>query len=504
MENNDFPPSNYNSSQHQINDLVHEETQESFRQNPFFAEKILDPSGMFPALSDDHDIRKVTREKVENMLFERQLQPENQYSTEYLGPHGINQWVWDNKIKIEGGIAPSILREYILLKMNNTPTKFFYNFQIVRDLLNRATEYYQVSTIQIKDDQLLNPEFLHHEINQSPNSCTSMLLRYLMQKSIKTNLLNETISIKNVTKIKASLHPRIHEYRAHLEAKGLSRSHIQNVVGDIHQLFTWLCANIHMFEEASSDNIPIYHIQNDHLQAYRTFKMKQVREGHYSLMNISNCIYRIRAFFCYLYERFGYNPPHRRLRAIKAPPYKTRDIPTDQQIETFFQMVARYAADPVREHLAYRLMLDLGLRVSEVAHIKWIDINLETRTIVIHSKGKKSHYLPLAGCLYQYLLKLQNMPTSKCFLLGDRPRSIAHNLYLNYKLYAMIAGWPFPGGVHLFRHTFITRLAKKGILPQTLKELARVARLDTVSLYMHMAHQDRYMISQINMLNYKM
>ncbi|WP_027087968.1 tyrosine-type recombinase/integrase [Cohnella panacarvi] len=505
MENNEITPSN-NPLQHQINDLVHEETQESFRQNPYFAEKILDPSGMFPTLSDDHDIRKVTREMVEDMLYARQLQPANQNSTEHinLGPQGINQWVWDNKVNIEDGIASLILREYLLLGMNNTPTVFFYKFQLVRDLLKRAAGYYKISTIQVKDEQLLNPDFIIYAIEQPyDHSRASMLFRYLMKKSIESNLLDKNITIKKAPLRKANLHPRILEYRVHLEAKGLSCSHIQNAVCDVNQLLIWLCANFRMFAGTSPDGISILQIGNVHLMAYRTYKMIQVREGHYSLINFSQCIYRIRAFFCYLYERFGFDPPLQRFRAIKAPSYKPRDIPTDQQLEAFFQVVDRYAIDPVREHLGYRLMLDLGLRVSEVSRIRWSDINLETRTIVIRSKKKKNHYLPLAGKLYPLLLQFQKAPTSKYFLMGNQPQSTGHNLYLNYKLYAMIAGWPLPGGVHLFRHLFITRLAQKGILPQTIKELARVSRLDTVGLYMHIAHQDRIMISQINMLNYE-
>ncbi|MNV92049.1 hypothetical protein D3C71_1866020 [compost metagenome] len=67
----------------------------------------------------------------------------------------------------------------------------------------------------------------------------------------------------------------------------------------------------------------------------------------------------------------------------------------------------------------------------------------------------------------------------------------------------MITGWPFPGGVHIFRHMFITRLAYKGILPQAIKELARVSMLDTVGLYIHMAHRDGHMISQIDLLQYE-
>lgn len=216
-----------------------------------------------------------------------------------------------------------------------------------------------------------------------------------------------------------------------------------------------------------------------------------------------NHVSAIRSFYMFLKDRFGYVPPLQRFRAIKAPSYRSRDMPTDEQIEAFFLVVDQYATDPLREQIAYLFMLNLGLRLSEVAQIKWENINLETRTIVIHSKGKRSHLLPLAGKLYESLKQIQTQKSSQSFLLGEKFTTIRKNLYTNFKLYSMIAGWPFPGGVHFFRHIFITRLAEKGILPQAMKELARVSRLDTVGLYMHLARQDRQMINQINMLNYQ-
>lgn len=298
------------------------------------------------------------------------------------------------------------------------------------------------------------------------------------------------------------MHPRILSFKMHHEEKGFAHKHVRNTITHVHQLFVWLCANVRMFAAASPDVISVFQIQNDHLLAYRAYKLKLLKEGIYSTITFTHSIYAIRSFYRFLRERFGYEPPLQRFRAIKAPRYKPRDIPTDQQIEAFFHVVRRYAGDPVREQIGYRLMLHLGLRLSEVANIKWKDINLGTRTIVIHSKGKKTHVLPLAGKLYQLLRELQYQPMTT-YLMGEKTSTIEGKLYEYFKLYAMITGWAFPGCVHLFRHTFITRLAHKGILPQAIKELARVTMLDTVGLYMHVARHDQHMISQINLLKYE-
>ncbi|NGM83952.1 site-specific integrase [Paenibacillus sp. 7124] len=497
-------PSNQNP--HQINDLEPSETQESFRQNFSFAEKILPPSGIFPPTSDEHDIRKVTREKVENMLYAEKLQSESHIPESHarLGPQGINLWVWENRVQSE--IQPLLLQDYLKQNMTNTPLVFFRKYEHVRQLLVIIARFYQITIDQVQNEHLLNTECLQYASEHASKSThCAHLIRFLVRKSIHAGFLSQGISPASdkTPHQRLKMHPRVLNYQSHLEARGLSRDYIRHTVASVQQLFGWLCANIGLFMGTSPDQISILQIQNDHILAFRTYKLKQVTDGTCSPVTFCHHISSIRLFFYYLKERFGYEPPLKRFRAIKAPRYNPRDTPTNQQIGIYFQVVDRYSADPIREQIGYRLLFHLGLRLSEAANIKWNDINLGTRTIVIRSKGKKSHLLPLAGTLLDLLRQNQNMWSSQCYLLGHHPQSIANHLYRHFKLYAMIAGWPFPGGVHFFRHIFITRLAKKGILPQAMKELARVSRLDTVSLYIHLGRQDKYMINQINMLKYE-
>lgn len=493
-----------NDQPRQLNTFKDNVTQESFRQNLFFAEKILDFQGMFLSSDDDYDIRKVTREKVESMLYPMQLQPEMEASetTTRPGRQGINQWIWEHMVQME--IMPSLLREYLQKGIQNTPLSFFRKYEHTRELVMLVSTFYRITPDQVEDKHLLNPHALRYAVEHAAKDpYWETLFYFLAQKSSQSGLLDKKLPTIKSAREPRYVHPRILQYQMHLQQRGLSKEHIRHVTTNIHQLLSWLCTNISMFSGISTEQIPIFRIQNDHLLAYRSYKLKQVNEGSCSPITFSHNIYAIRSFFYYLKEHFGYVPPLQRFRAIKSPRYKPREIPTDKQIDAFFQVVDQYAADPNREQIGYRLMLHLGLRLSEVSQIKWKDINLGTRTIVIHSKGNKSHVLPLAGKLYSCVLQAQHHIDPQTFLLGKKSSSIADNLYRNFKLYAMISGWSFPGGVHFFRHIFITRLAHKGILPQALKELARVARLDTVGLYTHLVHQDRFMINQINLLKYE-
>ncbi|OMD87944.1 MULTISPECIES: tyrosine-type recombinase/integrase [Paenibacillus] len=479
------------------------ETQESFRQNFSFAEKILDVEGMFPTHSDDHDIRKVTREKVENMLYAKQLIPEIQHieANTYLGAKGINQWIWENKVQPE--IPQSLLREYLSRSMRNTPHNFFRKFRLTRNLLLHIAKVYEIEPSQIQERHLLDPKSLHQGFEHlAKDGYKSTLFHFLMRKSIQNGMLDKEIPFFKAANKQPTLHPRILGFQMYMEQKGFSRKHIRDTATHVNQLFVWLCGNVQMFSRTTSDTISVFQIQNEHLLKYRTYKLRQLRDGEYSQISFTHSIYAIRSFYRFLHERFGYEPPLQRFRSIKSPRYSPRELPTEKQIEAFFHVVEQYARNPVLEQLGYRLMFHLGLRLSEVAQIKWSDINLGTRTIVIHSKGKKSHVLPFVGSLNSLLQELQKQPRTT-YLMGQKISTIKHELYEYFILYAMITGWPFPGGVHIFRHMFITRLAYKGVLPQAIKELARVSMLDTVGLYIHMAHRDQHMNSQIDLLKYE-
>lgn len=201
--------------------LKNDETRESFRQNFSFAEKILDVQGMFPTLSDDHDIRKVTREKVEHMLYAKQLIPEIQPIEDkaYLGAKGINQWIWENKVQTE--ISQSLLQEYLSRGMHNTPHNFFRKFQITRNLLFQIAKLYEIDPFQIQDRHLLDPKSLHQGFEGlAKDGFTSTLFHFLMRKSIQNGMLDEGFTFPKASDKQPRMHPRVLSFQIHMEEKG--------------------------------------------------------------------------------------------------------------------------------------------------------------------------------------------------------------------------------------------------------------------------------------------
>jgi hypothetical protein len=127
---------------------------------------------------------------VEDILYARQLQTEITESNPRLGPQGINQWIWVNRVQHE--IAPSLLREYIKQSMTNTPLVFFRKFGYVKELLVSIARFYQITFVQVQNEHLLNPEPLQYAAEHASKDWhCAHLFRFLERKSIDVGSLDK-------------------------------------------------------------------------------------------------------------------------------------------------------------------------------------------------------------------------------------------------------------------------------------------------------------------------
>jgi len=103
------------------------------------------------------------------------------------------------------------------------------------------------------------------------------------------------------------------------------------------------------------------------------------------------------------------------------------------------------------------LMLDSGLRQSEVCNLKKEDVNFHSNILKIHGKGNKERFVPLGSFSKQYICEyLQACPYDSVQLFvgrrGDKltPDSLKHLIgKIGKKL-------PFPFSCHKLRHNFAT------------------------------------------------
>ena len=105
---------------------------------------------------------------------------------------------------------------------------------------------------------------------------------------------------------------------------------------------------------------------------------------------IANYIKAYRSFFGYLLERslYNFNP-----RCLKIPKirYKERRVPSDEDVSKLLNAVH----NPV-DKVALLLLIDTGIRVTELATIKLKNINLEDANILVNGKGGKTRTVYLS------------------------------------------------------------------------------------------------------------
>ncbi|MDQ0917549.1 tyrosine-type recombinase/integrase [Paenibacillus sp. V4I5] len=479
-----------------------------FRQNASFDEKNLQNERLFSTLNVEHDIRTIDRKKVENMIVTADVQSiETPQEFITIGKKGIVEWIWKNKVMTD--IPSTFLKSYLHGKKKIDAMNFYRHYKLVSELSQQVAIFRQIPIEEVSDVEIFDEptlEFLQETFSENIQKKKLVTTLYKKAQQIIPQDHVSINSLGNRSDRKAkykNLHPKVIEFLTWMEQEGKAVGTQRNFLRHMNMLLPWLSQNLEDLKCYVTHTIPILRIKEMHLQEFRSYLLKKVKHGEYARVTVAECLYSVIQFFQFLNKKYGFPNPASKLKSIKAPRYKYRDLPTNEQITYFLKVINQYSDHPALERAAFRLMFSLGLRSIEVARLSWNDINLGIKTIRIHGKGNRYDFLPLVGQLYEDLKMIdQQSQNPSMYLLGNSINKNLKSLQDNYKLYCLIAGWEFKGALHLFRHLFITNLSKQNVLPQALKELSRVERLDTVSLYTHINHQSTWLNKEINKLNY--
>lgn len=141
------------------------------------------------------------------------------------------------------------------------------------------------------------------------------------------------------------------------------------------------------------------------------------------------------------------------------------------------------------------LMLDTGLRASELCDLKIEDVdNRNNRIFVRQGKGMKERMLPFSPrtgqMIWRYLATRQDTQPSDPLFVGRLNRPITRT-----KLAEMFSGIGRRAGVanvhpHRFRHTFAIQYLRNGGNAYTLQAMLGHSTLETVKIYLKLAQID--------------
>jgi integrase/recombinase XerD len=162
------------------------------------------------------------------------------------------------------------------------------------------------------------------------------------------------------------------------------------------------------------------------------------------------------------------------------------------EIERLLSAFDRTSATGKRDFAITRCLLDLGLRRTEVAHLRLDDVDWRTGTLHIQAKGKRIDILPLpdatGDAITDYLRTGRPQTSRRELFVRHRPPTNAPadlDIVRNAVRYAARrCGLEHRiRGTHILRHTVATRLVQSGAPFKEIADLLRHRSLDTTTIY---------------------
>ena len=217
-------------------------------------------------------------------------------------------------------------------------------------------------------------------------------------------------------------------------------------------------------------------------------------KGKMAAISIQTYIRALRAFFNWLHEE-GYTNENRlaRLKPPKAPT-KVVEVLSQDEIVRVLNSINRNTATGARDYSILVLLLDTGLRCSELRSIELGDINIEGGYLKVMGKGSKERIVPFGAsaqkALLRYLLHFRpepfNQTIQNLFLTLDSNPLTKNCVRIICKRIGTRSGVKrlHP---HLCRHTFATNYLVNGGDVFSLQQILGHTTLDMVRRYVTLA-----------------
>ncbi len=298
-----------------------------------------------------------------------------------------------------------------------------------------------------------------------------------MNSSAKHNI-RELINRFRVSNRAASKSPRTIEWYDDM------LNSLDNYLNTVQQ-----CNDLSVFNR---DMIREYIIHLQHKKKYEGHPYTPVQSKTLSPRTIQCHVRAVKAFSTWLYDE-GYTEDNMlsKLRMPKAP-VKLIEPLSPQEINTITSVINQSTPQSKRDYTIFAIMLDSGLRVSEVVGITLDNVNLSQGSIRVTGKGGKDRIVPIGqfvtGLLLHYIdferPKLNSKGSNYLFLSKGGNSVTANALKLMFSRLAKKSGVTRLHA-HLCRHTFAVNYLLNGGDIFVLKEILGHTTLEMVNHYLH-------------------
>jgi integrase len=185
-----------------------------------------------------------------------------------------------------------------------------------------------------------------------------------------------------------------------------------------------------------------------------------------------------------------------KVESIGAPRNKAPPMPTEDEYERL--LLAAAQMPDWRIELILLLAGDAGLRKGEIRCLRWKHIDLKAGVLVVEenafgniidsTKGNKAGAIPLTPRLKEALEKRRGLPAAFVIRSARTGGMVSEGgVWTLMDRLRKAAEADGRGRVHVFRHSFCSRLAHRGAGAADIRDAARHADLSTSSGYVHLA-----------------
>lgn len=207
----------------------------------------------------------------------------------------------------------------------------------------------------------------------------------------------------------------------------------------------------------------------------------------------------LRSFFNYLHTRINFieSNPAANLDSPKIKKRMPRYLTYEESISFLSNIDGKFQA---RDLAMFSLLLNCGLRLSELVGINFKNLNLEKRTLRVIGKGNKERLVYLNDlCVesIQNYLEVRPDVTNKAdadaLFISSHGRRISNRMVeIIAKKYFEKAGLDYDlYSPHKLRHTAATLMYREGNVDiRTLQELLGHTSLATTQIYTHIKNED--------------
>jgi len=318
---------------------------------------------------------------------------------------------------------------------------------------------------------------------------------------IGVDMVVTTPKVINEPPYETAFNHLLDDYKLSLETANRSSKTISWYLEILNRYFVFLRSHglLKPAQELGKDELRAYisHLQTSSRWSGRPH-IKSV-QGTLSPHSVQGHVRAIKAFFSWLFDEGQIEKNS--LAGYPLPKVPQKQIPTLtlDQVRKLLTLIDKSTAVGARNSIILLLLLDTGMRISELVRIKIDNIDFVRGLIKIVGKGQKERIVPFCSETRRQLRRyfktfrprLEQEPSPYLFLKSDGECVSVNCVQQLLRRLAARAGLQsVKCSPHIFRHTFATMSVADGANAYILKEILGHSSLLTTQKYIHLQPSD--------------